>query len=82
MSEATQNTALIVVTYDDGRLVARCEDEHTLGSNTIRWADKITAVSDSRQIADVVAAMNGVAIVSVEHDKDTVYITVDNSKEC
>ena len=79
----TTQTATIVVTWDedyDGRLIARCDDNPTLSSNVIRWAKPITASSDSWEIAHAVAQLTGVKILSVEHDKDTVFVTVDDSR--
>jgi len=78
----TQVTKTIVVRWENelgGRLIARCEEDHTLDSNTVRWADPITAKSDSWAIAHAVTEINGAEISGVDHDGDTVIVTVDGS---
>ena len=75
-------TKLITVTWDDdqgGRLIARCAEDHTLGSNTVRWPDPITAKSDGQAIAVAVTEINGAKIISVDHDGEYVHVIVDGS---
>ena len=80
----TKQTALIDVTWDaenGGRLICRCEDNPTLASNVIHWPTAITASTDSWDVANAAVSLTGVDIISVEHDKDTVFVTVDDSRE-
>jgi hypothetical protein len=80
----TQQTALIDVTWDaerGGRLICRCEDNPTLSSNVIEWPTAITASTDSWEVANAAVSLAGVEIISVEHDKDTVFVTVDDSRD-
>ena len=72
-------TATITVVWEDGRLIARCEENHTYGSNTVRWDEPITAKSDAHAIAAAVTEINGAEIIAVDHDGEYVHITVDNS---
>lgn len=70
------NTALVTVTHDagEGRLVARCDSDHTLNSDVIRWDSPITAKTDSWQIAYMVTEINGSVPVDVDHDGDTIFV--------
>lgn len=76
-------TKTITITYDagEGRLIARCDEDHTLSSNTVRWDEPITAASDSWAIAHAATEINGAAIKAVDHDGDTVHVTVDGAIE-
>lgn len=77
-------TATIVVTWDEdrgGRLNARCDDNHTLSSNVIQWPNRITAATDSWEVAHAAVALTGVKILAVDHDDDTVVVTVDDSRD-
>lgn len=75
----------ITVTWSEvngeGRLVARCDDDHTLSSNVVRWSEPINASSDSLAIAEAIAEINGARIVSVDHDNEYVHITVESEME-
>jgi hypothetical protein len=75
-------TKIITVTwtgdYDDGgRLIARCDEDHTLNSDVVRWPEPINAGSDSWAIAEAVTEINGAKILAVDHDGEFVHVTVD-----
>ncbi len=74
----------ITVTWDEdregeGRLYARCDEDRTLSSDTVRWDEPITVQTDAWEIAFAVTEINGAEILSVDHDGDTVYVSVDGS---
>jgi len=69
----------ITVTWDDehgGRLVAQCDENHTLSSNVVRWPEPITAKSDSWAIAHAVTEINHAEIAAVDHDSEYVHVHV------
>jgi hypothetical protein len=73
---------MLTVTWDqedDGRLVAKCDEDHTLAS-VIKWPTPITPTSDSWAIACAVTEVNGAEILSVDHDRDTVFVIVSDGK--
>ena len=74
----TDNTVTIVVTQKDGYLIARCEDEPALCSDSIPWPSRITETSDSWAIAHAVTESAGATILQIEHDNETVVVTVDS----
>jgi hypothetical protein len=80
----TTQTATIMVTWEEtdngGRLIARCDENPTLNSNTVKWDEPITASSDAHAIAHAVTSLTGVEIVSVDHDREYVHVTVDDSR--
>lgn len=74
----------ITVTWDEdrqgeGRLYARCDEDRTLSSDTVRWDEPITVQTDAWEIAFAVTEINGAEILSVDHDGDTVCVSVDGS---
>ena len=74
----------LTVTWDEdrggeGRLYARCDEDRTLSSDTVRWDEPITVQTDAWEIAFAVTEINGAEILSVDHDGDTVYVSVDGS---
>lgn len=85
-TEATRIEQLktIEVTWSEdsgeGRLIARCNEDHTLSSAVVEWPEPITAASDSHAIANAVTEINGAEIVAVEHDKDVVLVTVNGNR--
>lgn len=72
-------TKTIVVVWENGKLIARCDEDHTLNSNVVKWNSPITAASDSHAIAHAVTEINGAKIISVDHDRDTVFVQVDGA---
>lgn len=70
----------ITVTWSEesgeGRLIARCDEDHTLSSNVVRWDNPINSASDSWEIAYAVTEINGSEIISVDHDGEYVHVTV------
>lgn len=82
MSDETK-TATITVTWSEisgeGRLIARCDENPTYASNVVRWENPIDASTDSWAIANAVTSINGAEILAVDHERDTVLITVDNA---
>jgi hypothetical protein len=74
-------TALITVTCDGGRLNCQCADNPTLASNVILWPTPITVSTDSWKVANAAVSLTGVEIISVEHDKGTVFVTVNDSRD-
>lgn len=80
--QASRPTNTISVSWDSeggGRLIAKCNEDQTLGSNTVKWSEPITAKSDSWAIARAVTEINGAEIIGVDHDGDRVHVTVDGS---
>lgn len=67
----------VTVTYDRTRgvLVAQCDEDDSLNT-TVPWDDVITAASDSDMIAVAATADSDVSIIGVDHDRETVMVTV------
>lgn len=70
------STKTIIVIWDDGKLIAKCDEDHTLNSNVIDWPEPIDAESDSWAIAHSITVINGAEIMAVDHDKETVMVHV------
>jgi len=75
----TTATHTITVTWQDGRLIARCPEDTTLSSNVVEWADPINDGTDAWDIANAVTEINHAEILAVDHDGKHVHIIVDGS---
>lgn len=75
----TEETKTVVITNDFSadafRLRAKCDDDHTLDAD-MRDEQAIDASTDSWDVASRYAAMTGADVLSVDHDKDTIILTV------
>jgi hypothetical protein len=65
----------ITVHWEDGKLCARCDEDHTLNSHVVPW-DPIAESSDSHAIAIAVTEINGAEIYAVDHDGGFVHVHV------
>jgi hypothetical protein len=79
LDDAAKPTKTITVTWEDGKLVARCDEDHTLDSSVVEWDEPITASTDSWAVAHAVTEINHAEILAVDHDGKYIHITVDGS---
>ena len=79
LEDAEKSTKTITVTWEDGKLVAKCDEDHTLDSSVVEWDEPITASTDSWAVAHAIAEINHAEILAVDHDGEYIHVTVDGS---
>jgi len=79
LEDSDRPVKIITVTWDEGKLIAKCDEDHTLDSSVVDWEDPITGSTDSWAVAHAVTEINGADILAVDHDGKFVHVTVDGS---
>lgn len=78
-NKMSENTKTVVITNDFNadafRLIARCEDDRCLSCN-MQGEDPIDSRTDAHDIASLYESIMDAVVLSVDHDKDTIILTV------